>query len=213
MVGRHCVDERKETQVEFTYPDELFCIYVFGCLRRRLEDESHKPKSLETNKNLSPSIVVDPILQPAMHRPVEGLDDQLIQGIEYRVNGSTVGTSANWWSNYDFTLPEDLTGQILLEARVVDVFGWVIATDMVSVNLVSGNVNQSPQNSFAAGAHITTGDTCENPCELRVSTSSSTFSVEYHAGGYYLGSATEYDGYAISYSFHQTGRRHYGKCI
>ena len=133
---------------------------------------------------------------------VQGMGSETTSGVQYTANGEVVGTSVQWWSDYEFMLPIDLVGSVLLEAAVLSPYGGII--EFATSTIV---IFESGERSTEAMVRLTHDERCDNPCELAVTVSGPVTEVEYYADTYYLGKASDSEDYAISYQFSQPGYR------
>ena len=133
-----------------------------------------------------------------------GVTDQLTSGVEYIVNGESVGTSLNWWSDYDHTLPSDLFGQLSIEARVLSTNGMVLQRASANTYIAAGGENPPAiEHEGLPTIRLKVSDRCDNPCELAVEVDGAVARVEYFSDGYSLGESQLGGDYMISYRFSQ----------
>lgn len=189
----------------------LVCVLVVGCAQdlSSVEDgaltSGGSERDTETrvaNKNSAlvidaPSVCTVPCLVS-----VKGMSGEITSGVQYSANGEVVGTSVHWWSDYDFMLPVNLVGPVSLKAEVLSPYGGIIASATSTIVVSSSNDVETE-----ALMQLTNEAQCDNPCELTVAVSGPVTEVEFYADTYYLGMATQLDGFSISYQFSQPGRR------
>ncbi|MGB0646070.1 MAG: C39 family peptidase [Bradymonadia bacterium] len=159
-------------------------------------------------KTSSLEIAVDATCVSPCTVSVSGVTDELTGGVEYVVNGESVGTSLNWWSDYDHTLPSDLTGMLSIEARVLSTAGSVLQRASANTYIaVDGEQPSVIESEGLPTLRLKVDDRCDNPCELAVEVDGSVAKVEYFSDGYSLGESDTPGDYMISYRFSQPGLR------
>lgn len=187
------------------------CVLVVGCAQDLTSQEDGGLTSVGSERDIDPhvanknsALVIDApsVCTVPCTVSVKGMNGEITSGVQYSANNQVVGTSVHWWSDYDFMLPIELVGPVLLKAEVLSPFGGVIASATSTIVVSSTNVVGTE-----ALLQFTNDAQCDNPCELKVAVSGPVTEVEFYADTYYLGMATQSDGYSISYQFSQPGRR------
>ena len=187
------------------------CVLVVGCAQDLTSDgddgltsdgDERVSEARLANKNSALVLDAPSVCTVPCTVSVKGMNGEITSGVQYSANGEVVGTSVHWWSDYDFMLPIELVGPVLLKAEVLSPYGGIIASASSTI-VVSSSVDTSTESLI----RITSDARCENPCELAVAVSGPVTEVEYYADTYYLGMGTPSDGFSISYQFSQPGRR------
>ena len=160
-------------------------------------------------KNHGFNLLVDPLCTIPCTASVEGVSDDIVQGVRYTIDGTEQELNQDWWNDYAITLPDNIIGQVEVEAELIGQWGFAIASDkatfMVFPNQDGNDVITRTSEQFSV--RLTNGGQCTNPCTLSADVEGPVERVAFYAGQYLLGEATARDNFELTYQFSQTGQR------
>ena len=150
------------------------CVLVFGCAQDlNGVDNEVLDDARVAQKNSALAIDAPSVCSVPCTVSVKGMTDEITSGVQYSANGQILGTSEQWWSDYDFMLPTHLVGPVLLTAQVLSPYGGIIASATSTV-VVSSSVDTSTE----ALIRLNNDGQCQNPCEFTVAVSGLVTEVE-----------------------------------
>ena len=172
-------------------------------------EDGHPGRAEQHNKNATLTLHIPDNCQAACTISVSGVAYQYTAGVAYFANDVSIGTSMNWWRDYDITLPATLQGSLLITAQVLDTDGTILQSATSQERLGQGDVTAEIGNNedSRTTVSLSTQDACVNPCELAANVSGDAYEVAFYADGFLLGKARQSDDFSISYRFSNLGSR------